>query len=250
MAGHSQFKNIMHRKAAQDKKKAKVYTKYIRDIMTAARQGGGDLSSNPTLRTLCEKARKENMTNAVLDRAIKRGTGEIAGADYAERTYEGYGPAGVAVMVTTLTDNPTRTITNVRTAFSRFGGNVGSDGAVAWMFKYAGQFIYPLSVGNEEKVTDAALNAGADDIQNTGDNWEITSAPSDFTAVRDALEKALGAPLEANLTYIPTQTQQVTDLETAQNVMKMVEMLEADDDVQTVTTNLDLPEDLAAKLAS
>ncbi|HEX2858659.1 MAG TPA: YebC/PmpR family DNA-binding transcriptional regulator [Alphaproteobacteria bacterium] len=248
MAGHSQFKNIMHRKAAQDKKKAKVYTKYIRDIMTAAKQGGGDLSSNPSLRTLVEKARKENMTNSVVERAIKRGTGEIAGADYAERTYEGYGAAGVAVMVTTLTDNPTRTITNVRTAFNKFGGNVGSDGAVAWMFKHAGLFTYPLAIGNEDKVTEAALNAGADDIQNTGEMWEITSAPSDFTAVRDALAKTLGEPTESNLTYIPTQLQAVTDLETAQSIMKMVEMLEADDDVQTVTTNLDLPEDIAAKL--
>ena len=140
----------MHRKAAQDKKKAKVYTKYIRDIMTAARSGGGDLNGNPTLRTLVEKARKENMTNEVVTRAIKRGTGEIAGADYQERTYEGYAPGGVALMVTTLTDNPTRTITTVRTAFGKLGGNVGADGSVGWMFKPIGWFCYPASVGNED----------------------------------------------------------------------------------------------------
>lgn len=251
MAGHSQFKNIMHRKAAQDKKRAKIYTKLIRDIMTAAK-AGGDVSANPSLRSAVEKARKENMTKDVVERAIKRGTGEIAGADYAERTYEGYGPAGVAVMVTTLTDNPTRTITNVRTAFSKHGGNVGSDGAVAWMFKHVGLFSYPSSVGDEEKITEAALNAGADDVQNTGEGaeavWEITCASTDFASVKDALEKTLGMPAEANLTYVPTQTQTVTELETAQSIVRMVEMLEADDDVQTVTTNLDLPPDLAARL--
>jgi YebC/PmpR family DNA-binding regulatory protein len=247
MSGHSQFKNIMHRKAAQDKKKAKVYTKLIRDIMTAAR-AGGDVNANPALRTCVEKARKENMTNSVVERAIKRGTGEIAGADYIERTYEGYAPGGVAVMVSSLTDNPTRTITNVRIAFNRFGGNVGADGAVAWMFKHAGWFAYPLGAGDEERITEAAINAGADDIQNSGEQWEITCAPADFAGVRDTLIKTLGEPAEAGLTYLPTQTQTVTDLETAQAILKMVEALEADDDVQEVATNLDLPDTLAAQL--
>jgi YebC/PmpR family DNA-binding regulatory protein len=248
MAGHSQFKNIMHRKAAQDKKKAKVYTKYIRDIMTAARTGGGDPNSNALLRSLMEKARKENMTKDVLERAIKRGTGEIAGADYIERTYEGYGAAGVAVMVVALTDNPTRTITNIRTAFNKNGGNVGSDGAVAWMFKQTGQITYPAGVGNADKVMEAAIMAGADDVESDAESQTIYTSVPDFGAVRDALIPTLGEPEAAELTYLATQTQTVTNLETAQQIMKMVEALENDDDVQSVTTNLDLPEDLAAQL--
>ncbi len=241
MAGHSQFKNIMHRKAAQDKKKAKVYTKYIRDIMTAARSGGGDLNGNPTLRTLVEKARKENMTNDVVNRAIKRGTGEIAGADYVERTYEGYAPGGVALMVTTLTDNPTRTITTVRTAFGKLGGNVGADGSVGWMFKHIGWFCYLAGVGGEDKLTEAAMEAGADDVQATdlmeGGSWEISCAPADFGTVRDGLIKLLGEPSESGLTYQPTQMQDVADKETAEKVMKTIELLEADDDVQEVVSN-------------
>ena len=248
MAGHSQFKNIMHRKAAQDKKKAKVYTKLIRDLMTAARSGGGDLNSNPNLRTAVEKARKENMTNEVITRAIKRGTGEIQGADYIERTYEGYAAGGVAVIVTALTDNPTRTITNIRTAFSKNGGNVGADGSVAWMFKECGVITYPLSAGNSDAVMEAAIEAGADDVQTDEEQHRILTAPTDFTRVRDAVAKTLGDAASADLTWLPTNTQAVTDLETAQTIMKMVEQLEADDDVQDVITNLDLPDTLAAQL--
>ncbi len=249
MAGHSKFKNIQHRKAAQDKKKAKVYTKYIRDIMTAARQGGGDISSNPNLRSLVDKARRENMTNEVVTRAIKRGTGEIAGADYIERTYEGYGPGGVAVFVTTLTDNPTRTITNVRTAFTKNGGNVGQDGTVAWMFKQVGQITYPLSVGSMDKVLEAAIMAGAEDAENDDAEHLITTSVAGFGLVRDELIGEFGEPANAELAYIPTQMQAVTDLETAQTIFKMVDVLENDDDVQAVVTNMELPDEIAEKLA-
>jgi YebC/PmpR family DNA-binding regulatory protein len=248
MSGHSQFKNIMHRKAAQDKKKAKVYTKLIRDIMLAARSGGGDMNANPTLRTAVEKARKENMGKEVLERAIKRGTGEIAGADYQERTYEGYGPAGVAVMVTTLTDNPTRTITNVRTAFTKNGGNVGTDGAVAWMFKECGQIVYPVSAGTEDKMMELAIMAGAEDVESDSESHTITTTVADFITVKAELARQLGEAESAELTYVPTQMQAVTDLETAQQLMKMVDALEADDDVQAVVTNMDLPESIAEQL--
>lgn len=248
MAGHSKFKNIMHRKAAQDKKKAKVYTKYIRDIMTAARTGGGDLNANPALRTLADKARKENMTNEVITRAIKRGTGEIAGADYIERTYEGYGASGVAVIITALTDNPTRTITNIRTAFTKNGGNVGSDGSVAWMFKQVGQITYPASKGTADAIMEAAIMAGADDAESDEISHTIYTSVPDFGAVRDALAQQLGEAETSELAYIATQTQTVTSLEVAQSILKMVETLENDDDVQSVTTNLDLPESLAAQL--
>lgn len=248
MAGHSKFKNIQHRKAAQDKKKAKVYTKYIRDIMTAARQGGGDLASNPTLRSLTDKARKENMTNDVILRAIKRGTGEIAGADYIERTYEGYGPGGVAVFITTLTDNPTRTITNVRTAFTKNGGNVGQDGSVGWMFKQVGQLTFPLSVGSIDKVLEAAIMAGAEDADSDDESHLITTSVAGFGLVRDELISEFGEPTTAELAYIPVQMQAVTNLEIAQSVTKMLETLENDDDVQAVVSNMDLAEDLAEKL--
>jgi YebC/PmpR family DNA-binding regulatory protein len=248
MAGHSQFKNIMHRKAAQDKKKAKIYTKLIRDIMTAARTGGGDINANPALRSAVDKARKENMTNEVVTRAIKRGTGEIAGADYIERTYEGYGPSGVAVILTALTDNPTRTITNVRTAFTKNGGNVGSDGSVAWMFKQVGQITYPASAGSADAIMEAAIMAGADDVESDAATHTIYTSVPDFGTVRDALAQQLGEAESAELAYIATQTQTVTSLEVAQAILKMVETLENDDDVQSVTTNLDLPESLAAQL--
>ncbi|TKW60480.1 MAG: YebC/PmpR family DNA-binding transcriptional regulator [Blastochloris viridis] len=248
MAGHSKFKNIQHRKAAQDKKKAKIYTKYIRDIMTAARSGGGDITSNPTLRTLVDKARKENMTNEVVTRAIKRGTGEIAGADYIERTYEGYGPGGVAVFVTTLTDNPTRTITNVRTAFSKNGGNVGTDGSVAWMFKQVGQITYPARVANVDQMLEAGIMAGAEDVESDEMEHIITTSVGGFGTVRDTLAEDFGEAENAELAYIPTQMQAVTSLETAQTVMKMVDILENDDDVQSVVTNMDVSEHIAAQL--
>jgi YebC/PmpR family DNA-binding regulatory protein len=242
MAGHSQFKNILHRKAAQDKKKAKVATKLIRDIMTAARIGGGDANANPSLRAALDKARKDNLNKDTLDRAIKRGTGEIQGADYLERTYEGYGPGGVAVLVSALTDNPTRTITNLRTAFSRNGGNVGTDGSVAWMFKQVGQIYYAPSVGNAEKVLEAAIMAGADDAESSTDGHVITTAVASFASVRDALQQALGEPEEAELTYFATQTQALTNPEQLEQIEKLLEALENDDDVQSVSSNLAQPE--------
>lgn len=248
MAGHSQFKNIMHRKAAQDKKKAKVATKYIRDIVTAARSGGGDLNANPALRSVVDKARKENMTKDVIDRAIKRGTGEIAGADYVERTYEGYATGGVAVMVSALTDNPTRTITSLRTIFSKHGGNVGADGAVAWMFKPVGKVVFEAKAGTLDGVTEAAIEAGADDVQDNGDGYDVLCAPGDFAAVREALTKALGEPVESTLTYVPTQTQAVAVLETAQTIQKMLDALDADDDVQDVVVNWDVVDEVAERM--
>jgi YebC/PmpR family DNA-binding regulatory protein len=239
MAGHSQFKNIMHRKAAQDKKKAKVATKLIRDIMTAARGGGGaDLASNSSLRTAVEKARKENLTKDTIDRAIKRGTGEIAGNDFIERTYEGYGPGGVAVIITALTDNPTRTITSLRTLFNKAGGNVGADGAVAWMFKSVGAITYPASIGSPDAVLEAAIMAGAEDVESSAESHTIYTAATDFAAVKVALENQFGEAEDAELTYIPTQTTQPKDADHAASVEKFIEALENDDDVQTVVVNL------------
>ena len=237
MAGHSQFKNIMHRKAAQDKKKAKVYTKLIRDIMTAAKQGG-DPAANPALRSALEKARKENMTKDVLERAIKRGTGEIKGADYVERTYEGYGPGGVAIIIRALTDNPTRTITNIRIPFTKFGGSIGADGTVAWMFKEIGSILYPAHSGSADAVLEAAINAGAEDVHSDAESHHIITAVADFAAAKAALEKHFGPAEEAELAFHPTQTQSVTEEETLKSLANLIEALENDDDVQSVTTNL------------
>lgn len=241
MAGHSQFKNIMHRKAAQDKKRAKVYTKLIRDIMTAARSGGSPVD-NPVLKAAMDRARAANMTKDVMERAVKRGTGEIKGADYEERTYEGYGPGGIAVLVKTLTDNPTRTITNVRTAFSKHGGNVGTDGSVAWMFRACGVMDYPKDIGAEDAVTEAAIEAGADDVLVEEDGYRILTTVEDFASVRDALAKTLGEAQESGLSHIPTQMQVVGDGDVLALLEKMVGMLNDDDDVQDVITNLAMPE--------
>jgi YebC/PmpR family DNA-binding regulatory protein len=239
MAGHSQFKNIMHRKAAQDKKYAKVATKLIRDVMVAARgPGGGDLNSNSTLRMAVERARKENLTKDTIERAIKRGTGEIAGADYIERTYEGHGPGGIAVIVSALTDNPTRTITSLRTIFNKAGGSVGADGAVAWMFKPLGRISYPASIGSDDKVLEAAIMAGAEDVQSDTEGHSILTAPTDFAAVKTELQKAFGEAEEAELTYIATQTAAPKDDDHAAQIEKFLDALEADDDVQSVVVNV------------
>ncbi len=243
MAGHSKWANIKHRKAAQDAKRAKVFTRFIRDIITAARQGGGDITGNPALALVVKKAKSVNMTNEAIDRAIKRGTGEVQGADFIERTYEGYGPGGVAIIARTLTDNPTRTITNVRTAFSKNGGNVGTDGSVAWMFKECGQILYPSTIGDEDTIMAAAIEAGADDVEITPEEYRILTDVADFGSVRDTLEATFGDAETADLTFIPTQPQPVTDAETAQKIIKLISMLEDDADVQDVMTNADMPEE-------
>ncbi len=247
MAGHSKWANIKHQKARTDAKRGKVFTRLIRDIMTAAKAGGGDLGGNASLRLAVDKAKANNMGKDVIERAIKRGTGEIEGADYVERLYEGYAQAGVAVIVTTLTDNPTRTVTTVRTAFNKNGGNMGNEGAVAWMFDHKGLIIYPTTIGGEDAVMEAAIDAGADDFE-ADDLYKITTNVEDFGAVRDALVATYGEPESADLTYIPNQTQAVSDLETAQKIMNLVAALDEDDDVQDVIVNMDIDESIAAQL--
>ena len=247
MAGHSKWANIKHQKAKVDAKRGKVFTKLIRDIMTAAK-GGGNPNDNPSLALAVKKAKDANMGKDVIERAIKRGTGEIQGDDYVERTYEGYGPCGVAIIVKTLTDNPTRTVTNVRTAFNKNGGNMGNDGAVAWMFKECGMIVYPQSVGEEDAVMEEAIMAGADDFAAEGEIYQITTQVADFGAVRDALQEKYGDAEEADLTYVPTQTQDVSSLEDAQKVMKLQAALDDDDDVQDVIINMDISDEIAEQL--
>ena len=248
MAGHSKWANIKHRKAAQDKKRGKIFTRIIRELMVAAKQGGGDPSCNPLLRIALDNAKSENMTKDTIDRAIKRGTGEIEGADYIEVVYEGHGPAGVALICKSLTDNRTRTVANVRSIFNKKGGNLGNNGAVAWMFEEKGIIEYAATIGDEDSVMEVAIEAGADDVEVGVDSYRIITEVSDFGAVKVALEEAYGKAEDADLGYIVKTPAPVTDVETARKVLELVEAIEEDDDIQSVTTNMDISEEIAAQL--
>lgn len=238
MAGHSKWANIKHRKAAQDAKRGKIFTRLIRDIITAAKKGG-DLNDNPSLRLAVDKARKENMTKDVIDRAIKRGTGEIKEADYVEKVYEATTSGGVAIVIKTLTDNGTRTYNNVRTAVNKNGGNLGEPGSVMWQFKHCGLIVYPTSIGEEDAVMEAALEAGAADFEVEGDVYKIITEVEDFGSVRDEVLPKYGEPLEdPDLTYLPTNTVEVSDAEILEKIEKLVEAIDDDDDVQDVITNV------------
>lgn len=243
MAGHSQFSNIMHRKAAQDKRKTKLATKAMRDIMSAVKTGSADPANNAVLKAAIDRAKAVNMTKEVIQRAINRGTGAEKGAEYEERWYEGYGAGGVAVMVRTLTDNPTRTITNVRNAFTKTGGNVGSDGAVRWMFKACGQIVYEGGVAKGHDVMLLALEVGADDVTEGHDGtWYVVTQPSDFADVRQKMSAVLGPCSASDLTFIPQQFHDEMREDVLAEITKMIDMLQNDDDVQDVITNLKMDE--------
>jgi YebC/PmpR family DNA-binding regulatory protein len=245
MAGHSKWKNIRHRKGVQDAKRGKIFTKYIREITVAARTGGGDVNSNPRLRTVIQKALGENMTRDVIDRAIKRGLGAEDGSQLEEIRYEGYGPGGVAVMVDCMTDNRNRTVGEVRHAFTKCGGNLGSDGSVAYLFKHQG--IISFAAGcDESKILEVALEAGAEDVMNHADgSLDVISKPEDFNAVQEALQKAGLNPEHAEVTMSATLEANIEDVETAEKVIKLIEMLEDLDDVQHVYTSANIPEHIA-----
>jgi YebC/PmpR family DNA-binding regulatory protein len=252
MAGHSQFKNIMHRKGRQDAAKAKIFTKLIREITTAARLGAPDPGSNPRLRAAVIAAREANMTRDTIDRAIKRGTGGEADANYDEVRYEGYGPGGVAVIVEALTNNRNRTAGEVRSIFAKHGGNLGETNSVSFMFDRMGEFRYPLKAGSADDVMEKAIEAGAEDVV-SGDGedgaHEIYSAQDSFNSVREALEKSLGQPASAKLMWRPKTTTSVEG-ETAQDLLDMIAALDDNDDVQNVYANFELSDDALAKFAA
>lgn len=248
MAGHSKWANIKHRKAAQDKKRGKIFTRLIRELMVAAKHGGGDVNSNPLLRLALDNAKAENMTKDTIDRAIKRGTGEIDGADYVEAVYEGHGPSGVAFICKSLTDNKTRTVANVRFAFSKSGGNLGNNGAVAWMFDEKGLIDYPSSIGDEDSVMEAAIEAGADDVEVNEDSYRIITDVADFATVRDTLAEQYGKAEDADLGYIVKTPAPIEDVEVARKVLAMVDAVEDDDDIQSVTTNMEISDEILAQL--
>lgn len=248
MAGHSKWANIKHRKAAQDAKRGKVFTKLIREITVAARTGGGDPESNPRLRTAIDKALGQNMTKDTVERAIKRGSGDMDGESYEEIRYEGYGPNGVAIMVDCLTDNRNRTVSEVRHAFSKAGGNLGTDGSVAYLFTKQGVLTYPAGTG-EEKVMEAALEAGADDIVTNDDgSVDVITTPEDYLDVKEAMVGAGLEPEMSEVTERPSTTVDL-DLEDAQKVMRLVDALEDLDDVQNVYNNADFSDEVMAELS-
>jgi len=235
MAGHSKWANIKHRKAAADAKKGKVFTRLIKEITVAAKLGGGDADSNPRLRLAMDKAREANMAKDSVQNAVKRGIGQLEGVSYEEVRYEGYGIGGAAVIADCLTDNRTRTVAEVRHAFTKHGGNLGSDGSVAYLFKHCGQLVFAPGA-NEEKVMDAALEAGAEDVVSSDDgSVEVLCAPNDFPAVRAALEKAGLKPELAEVTMKPTAEAVLTGAD-AQRMRSLLDALESLDDVQEVYT--------------
>lgn len=250
MAGHSQFKNIMYRKGAQDKLRAKVFSKLAREITVAVKTGGGDVSSNPRLRLAIQNARSENMPKDNIERAIAKGTQGTDTTNYEEVRYEGFGPGKVSVIVEALTDNRARTAPSLRAAFSKNGGALGETGSVTFNFERIGYIEYPLAVGTADAIFEAGLEAGASDVVTTEEAHEITCAPEDLSSVRESLESQLGTPNAARLDWKPLVQKEVTDLETAQKLFKFINILNEDDDVQRVITNADIAPEIMQQLES
>jgi len=248
MSGHSKWATTKHRKAAVDKARAKVFAKLIRQLEVAAREGGGDMSANATLRTMYEKARAASVPTDTIERAIKRGTGELEGVQYSEVTYEGYAHGGVAVIVECLTDNRNRTGAEVRNIFTRNGGSTAEPGAVSWQFQRKGVITLPGAV-DEEKIMEIAADAGAEDLSDEGDQFVLTSAPGDLHAVAGALEAAGITPESAEVAMVPSTTVPVTDESEARRVLRLLEALDADDDVQNVWWNFAIPDEVLTAAA-
>jgi YebC/PmpR family DNA-binding regulatory protein len=249
MAGHSQFKNIMHRKGAQDARRARAFARLIREITVSAKSGLPDPAANPRLRAAVTAARAANMPKDTVDRAIKKAIGAGGGEDYVEVRYEGYGPAGVAVIVEALTDNRNRTASDVRSAFAKHGGALGETNSVAFMFNRLGVIRYPAEAADEEAMVDAAIAAGADDVASDSEGHEIICAPDAFFTVRDALEEKFGAPDEAKLDWRPSTTVALEEEKAAQ-LMKLLDALDESDDVQNVTANFEISEAVMARLSA
>jgi YebC/PmpR family DNA-binding regulatory protein len=243
MSGHSKWSTIKHKKGAADKKRGKIFTKLIKEITVAARMGGGDPDANPRLRRALADAKAQNMPKDNFERAIKKGTGELEGVNYEEIVYEGYGPAGVAVLVECLTDNKNRTIADVRYIFNKAGGNVGTDGCVAWMFDKKGLISVDKGAIDEDTLMEAALDAGAEDIRDEGDVFEVITAPEDFDSVREALEQVPISFQVAEITMLPQNMTKVEGKE-AEQMIRFMEALDDCDDVQKFYTNADIPDEV------
>ncbi|NNG01940.1 MAG: YebC/PmpR family DNA-binding transcriptional regulator [Desulfobacteraceae bacterium] len=243
MSGHSKWSTIKHKKAATDAKRGKIFTKLIKEITVAARMGGGDLDANPRLRTAIAAARAENMPNNNIERAVKKGTGELEGVSYEESSYEGYGPGGAAILVESLTDNKNRAVAEIRHIFNKYGGNMGENGCVAWMFDKKGYINIEKSAVDEDVLMETALEAGAEDIRDEENNFEVITSPEDFDAVKAAIEEAKVPVVEAEVTMLPQNTTNLEGKE-AESMIKLMEAMEDCDDVQKVYTNADIPDDI------
>lgn len=248
MAGHSQFKNIMHRKGAQDARRGRLFARLIREITVSARSGLPEPASNPRLRAAVTAARQANMPKDTVDRAIKKATGAGAGDDYAEVRYEGYGPSGVAVMVEALTDNRNRTASDIRAAFAKHGGALGETNSVSFLFNRLGVIRYPAAAASADDMLEAAIEAGAENVESDADAHEVTCAPDDFFAVRDTLEARFGPPETARLDWRPMTTVTLEE-DKAATLLKLLDALEDSDDVQNVYANFDIPEAVMQKLS-
>lgn len=248
MAGHSHFKNVMRRKGAQDAKKGKILTKVQREIISACKTGSPDPSTNPRLRAAVQWAREENMPRDRIEAAIKRGSGNIDSENYEPIRYEGYGPGGTAIIVQALTDNRNRTAPDLRAIFAKFGGALGETGSVSFMFDYVGQIAYPTSAASEDGMLEAAIEAGADNCESGADGHIITCQPDDYGSVRDQLEKKFGAATSGKLTWLPKNSVTLND-EQAAVILKLLDALEDNDDVQEVFSNFEIPEAILQKLS-
>jgi YebC/PmpR family DNA-binding regulatory protein len=241
MSGHSKWATIKHKKAALDAKRGKVFTRLIKEIMIAARHGGGDADANPRLRTAIAAAKAVSMPADNIKRAVMRGTGELEGGQIEEFSYEGYGPGGAAIIVEVATDNKNRTVSEIRHVFSKNGGNLGEQGSVAWMFERKGQIIVEGDKAQEDDLMNLVLEAGADDLRSDGENWEIVTAPETLAAVQEALQRANIPTISAVVAMIPKNTVQVEG-KNAAAILRLTEALEEHDDVQNVFSNFDIDE--------
>jgi YebC/PmpR family DNA-binding regulatory protein len=243
MSGHSKWATIKHKKGAADKRRGKLFAKLIKQVEVAARQGGGDPDANPTLRTMFQKARDSSVPLDTIERAVKRGTGELEGVNYEHVTYEGYAPNGVALYIETLTDNRNRTGSEVRAVLSKNGGSLAEPGAVAWQFTRKGVVVLDRSIDEDELML-VALDAGAEDLVDDGATWSLTCEPTDLNGLRDALEAAGIGFESADLTFLPDQTVPLEEVGAARQVLNLIDLLEDLDDVDAVYANFDVPDDV------
>ncbi|MGZ8487003.1 MAG: YebC/PmpR family DNA-binding transcriptional regulator [Candidatus Binatia bacterium] len=248
MSGHSKWSTIKHKKAAKDAKRGKIFTKLIKEITVAARMGGGDINANPRLRTAVFTARGSSMPSDNIERAIKKGTGELEGVTYEEIQYEGYGPGGVAIIAQVLTDNKNRTVSEIRRMFSKHGGNMGETGCVGWMFDKKGILTVDKSQIDEDRLMDIALDAGAEDVRDEGEVFEVIAPPEDFEKVKERLDQEKIAIASAQVSLVPKNTVDV-DAKNVEQVVKLSEELEDHDDVQNVAANFHIPDELMDKVS-
>ena len=249
MSGHSKWSTIRHKKGAADAKRGKIFTKLIKEIMVSARMGGGDPNGNPRLRAAITAARAENMPKDNIERAIKKGTGELEGAAYEEVSYEGYGPGGVAILVDVMTDNRNRAASDIRHIFSRNGGSLGEAGCVSWMFSKRGSIIFNRDQVSEEEIMEIALEAGAEDVKDQEDQIEVTTSLEDFSKVKNAFDEKSIAYELAEITMVPQTMVPIEDEKVAQQLLRLMEALEDSDDVQNAYANFDIPESILNAVA-